>query len=138
MRPEYNNILTGVQPLDYQAVTIDAVTTNCIKVGTNAGAGEPLKFRMTVKTSFHETDAGTNGTVTFVLQHCATSGGGYADLVSSAAIGTATLVAGYELDLVLPNVHDAYIAGYFNVSETYDQGEVIWALYKDVDTNRTH
>ena len=132
MRPEVGTTLS-----DEQAVTTDAASTSCFKAGANAGAGEQLRFRFTVTETFDTAEE--DGTLTPSLQHCTTSGGSYADLVIGAAIAEATLVAGYFFDMVLPNVHNAYIQAYYNVgAHAFTAGKISCQLMRDVDSNRSH
>lgn len=135
MRPEHETILTGTPSTYRQAITASAASTSSIKVGTNAGSGERLRFRMTVVDADFHDSGGADATLTFKLQH-STTDSGYADLVSTAAIPVASLVQGYHIDLDLPDTHSAYIQGYFTVANgPFDAGYVNLCLLRDTDTN---
>jgi hypothetical protein len=68
--------------------TVDTENTD-----SNLGAGTALWLVCRVNTAF----AGTSGTYVVALQHCATSGGTYLDLIKSATYTTAQLVKGFDL-----------------------------------------
>jgi hypothetical protein len=60
---------------------------------SNLGAGTALWLVCRVNTLF----AGTSGTFVVKLQHCATSGGTYLDLLVSPSYTTTQLVKGFDL-----------------------------------------
>src|SRR4051812_48595509 len=98
---------------DAQAVTASAASTRSLDFATatrNIGAGEPLELVVQVATT---TGSAGSSTVTFALQDSADNSS-FADVVASAAIAKATLVAGYEaLRIRLPSGLRRYIQVYY-------------------------
>ena len=96
---------------DAQAYTLSTVdnSTNVLdteNTDSNIGAGTPLWLVCRVNTAF----AGTSGTFIVKLQHCATSGGTYLDLLVSPTYTTTQLVKGFDLLTVpLPVDNQRYL-----------------------------
>ena len=96
---------------DAQAQTASTVeySTNVYDTevaNSNIGAGTPIWLVCKVNTTF----SGTSGTMVVALQHCATSGGTYADLLISVTHTTALLAKGYDcLTTPLPSENLRYL-----------------------------
>lgn len=91
-----------LQVSNAQAVTATAPSTDVIDFGqTNPNVGLDDRSSMVITVDTSAAAAGA-ATVTFAIQDCDTVGGTYVDVVSSAAIGKATLVAGYQHILPMP------------------------------------
>ena len=104
-------VLDWMQFSDAQTSTSSTVfnSTNTLDTeatDSNLGAGTPIWLVTRVNTAF----AGTSGTYIVKLQHCATSGGTYLDLLVSATYTTTQLVKGFDLMTVpLPVEHQRYL-----------------------------
>ena len=96
---------------DAQAQTASSVeySTNVLDTeatDSNIGAGTPIWLYCRVNTAF----SGTSGTLVAALQHCASSGGTYLDLVVSPTYTTTQLVKGFDLLTVpLPVENQRYL-----------------------------
>lgn len=101
---------------DAQAVTASAASTKSLDFATatrNIGAGERLELVIQVATTVQASGGASN--TTFALQDSADNSS-FADVVKTAAIAKATLVAGYEaLRIRLPAGLRRYIQVYYTV-----------------------
>ena len=138
MQFAYEQVLSGDPPGYGQDITASAASTHKIKIGTNAGAGEPIRVALVVTDTF--TDAGNDATLTPSIQACGTESGSYADIVVGPAIPVASLVEGMTPYIfTLPASHAAYIRGYFTVANgPFTAGSVILGIVKDTDSNHSH
>lgn len=100
---------------DEQAVTASAASTDVIDLGA-AGASNARDLRLVVDVTEAVTASG-GATVTFQLQTDSVSGfGSVQTLVETAAIGKATLVAGYRAwEITLPKDVLRYVRVYYSV-----------------------
>jgi hypothetical protein len=123
-----------------QAVTVTAASTNVIDLASIA-TGTPTpnelgnyELLLQVTTTFH---AGTSMSAT-VQTDDDESFGSPTSLVASAAIATATLVAGYQYKIALPSdaITERYMRVYYTVVGTMDAGKVTAALVIDRQTNK--
>lgn len=120
-----------------QAVTVSAASTNVIDLGTAKKIeGKPLFLHIKVDTS---ATASGSATVTFALQTDSDEAFGSATtLWQSAAIGKATLVAGYQvirLDLLGLSL-EQYLRVYYTVATgPLTAGKFDAFLSPDADTN---
>lgn len=104
-----------LQVSDAQAVTVTAASDNVINFGQanpDVGMSELLNMVLTVDTS--ATAAGA-ATVTFSVQDSADNSS-FADVAVTAAIGKATLVAGYQLVIPMPPKLRQYCRVYYTVA----------------------
>lgn len=101
---------------DAQAVTATAASTKSLDMATalrNVGSGEPIELIVQVASAL---DASGAGTITFSLDDSADNTT-FTPVVSSPAIGKATLVAGYEaLRIRLPATLRRYIQVTYTVA----------------------
>jgi hypothetical protein len=112
-------------------------STNSIKVGANAGRGEPVEFLFTVTEAF----AGTATTLTTTLQQSSDDAGAdpYANIagISTGAIAKALLVPGYQFVLRLPDTHEAYVQAMYTGDNTFETtGKMTCHKVVDRQTNR--
>lgn len=122
-----------------QAVTVTAGSTNVIdhgplatgNTGRDLGAGEPLWLYILVTEAVTSDSAAT---VIFTLQtDTDVAFGSAAALYASAAIGKATLVAGYELKIPLPRgAWERHSRVHYTCSHTLTAGKFTAAIVKDV------
>jgi hypothetical protein len=133
---------------DKQAISASGATVSasCYNFGTrvnyddawnshpgnpNPGSGEPVRVLFTVTTAF----TGNLTTVTFSLAD-GTDGNTFTNLiVSTAAIAKASLVQGYQFELIVPDKSRQYLAAVYTTDNTCT-GNVSAAIVKDVQTNR--
>ena len=97
-----------------QAILLSASEASTYELDTgeadaNLGAGTPLVARFIVTTTFN-----TLTSIVFSIQHSA-AGSSYADIVASAAIPLASLVAGYKLSLFIPLTHYRFLQAYYTL-----------------------
>jgi hypothetical protein len=113
-----------------QAITVTAASTDVIDLGlTEMGRGEEIEILVQVTTDFAD---GTSLQV--ALQTDDNAGfSSAATLFSSAAIATASLVAGYTFAMgKLPdNLVERYVRLYYTVVGTMSAGKVVAGLIKD-------
>lgn len=122
---------------DAQAVTATAVSTKSIDTATalrDIGSGEPVELIVVITTTVAA--SGGASTTTFTLQDSADNST-FADVVSSAAIAKASLVAGYEaLRIRLPFGLRRYIAMNYTVAtNNWTAGAVTAYLTTDRQDN---
>jgi len=107
---------------DEQAITTTAVSTNVVDlelVNPNLGEGTPLFARVRVTADF------ADGTSLKVSLQDSADNSTFADLASTAAIATATLVQGYNfVKLAIPDEHRRYVRLNYTVSGTMTAGKV--------------
>ncbi len=123
-----------------QAITSNAASTSCVKLGANAGKGRKIKFLFRVDTAFHDSSS-TDATLTITLQSATTAAGSYSDIAgaSTGAIALAGLTAGAMYELVLPPVHSAFVQAYYTVANgPFDAGKIDCMVVEDVQSNLTH
>jgi hypothetical protein len=91
-----------------QAITATAASTDIADLSPNGqyGPGYPVFVKAIVGTTF---TAGGAATLTVALQDSADGSTGWADVVSSGAIGKANLINGTEITLALPEKHRRYL-----------------------------
>ena len=107
---------------DEQAVTATAVSTTKLDMGaTDMGNGNPLTLAVAVGE-----DAFAGGTsLSAALQHCATVGGTYTDVISTPAIVLASLTAGKVIEMgTVPCGTLQFLAMKYTVSGTMTAGAI--------------
>lgn len=105
----------ALQVSNEQAVTTTAASTDVIDLGQanpNLGLNDHTSLAITVDTSVTADGAAT---VTFSLQDSADNSS-FADVVATAAIGKATLVAGAQIVLPMPTKLRRYVRVYYTVA----------------------
>lgn len=98
-----------------QAVTSSAASTDVIDFGQanpNSGVGQNTTMAITVDEA---ATASGSATVTFSVQDSADNST-FADVAVTAAIGKATLVAGYQHLIPMPTKHRRYVRVYYTVA----------------------
>ena len=104
-----------LQVSDAQAVTASAASTDVIDFGqANPDIGLDGQSRLVITTDEAATAAGA-ATVTFSVQDSADNST-FADVAVTAAIGKATLVAGYQHVIPLPTKLRRYCRLYYTVA----------------------
>lgn len=104
-----------LQVSNEQAVTASAASTDVIdfgQVSPDIGMTENMKMSITVDTSATADGAAT---VTFSIQDSADNSS-FADVAVTAAIGKATLVAGYQIIIPMPVKLRRYCRVYYTVA----------------------
>jgi len=105
----------ALQVSNEQAVTTTAASTDVIDLGQanpNLGLNDHTSLAITVDTAVTADGAAT---VTFSLQDSADNSS-FADVVATAAIGKATLVAGAQIVLPMPTKLRRYVRVYYTVA----------------------
>ena len=105
----------ALQVSNEQAVTVSAASTDVIDLGQanpNLGLNDHTSLAITVDTAVTADGAAT---VTFSLQDSADNSS-FADVVATAAIGKATLVAGAQIVLPMPTKLRRYVRVYYTVA----------------------
>lgn len=104
-----------LQVSNEQAVTASAASTDVIDFGqTNPNTGMDDRSTLVITVDEAATAAGA-ATVTFSLQDSADNSS-FADVSVTAAIGKATLVAGYQITIPVPNKLRRYVRAYYTVA----------------------
>lgn len=104
-----------LQVSNEQAVTSSAASTDVIDFGqTNPNSGMDDRSVMAITVDTSATAAGA-ATVTFSVQDSADNST-FADVAVTAAIGKATLVAGYQHLIPLPKKLRRYVRAYYTVA----------------------
>ncbi|HEY0836499.1 MAG TPA: hypothetical protein VGE72_21500 [Azospirillum sp.] len=127
---------------DAQAVTADARSTNVIDLGTvrQIGAGTPLWLVFSVDVAADATTG--DETYTFQLHTDDNASFSSATTLESRTIAAATLVAGYQFSMAIPNTGmERYLSAYYDVGGTTptitvscwltDQEPRSWRAYAD-------
>lgn len=105
----------ALQVSNEQAVTSSAASTDVIDFGqVNPDAGATDCLRLVITTDEAATASGS-ATVTFSVQDSADNST-FADVAVTAAIGKATLVAGYQHVIPLPTKLRRYVRAYYTVA----------------------
>lgn len=105
----------ALQVSNEQAVTTTAASTDVIDLGQanpNLGLNDHTSLAITVDTAVTADGAAT---VTFSLQDSADNSS-FADVVATAAIAKATLVAGAQIVLPMPTKLRRYVRAYYTVA----------------------
>ena len=104
-----------LQVSNEQAVTTSAASTDVIDFGqANPNSGLNDNVTMAITTDEAATASGA-ATVTFSVQDSADNST-FADVAATAAIGKATLVAGYQTLIKLPTKLRRYVRVYYTVA----------------------
>lgn len=110
---------------------------DCGVAAPNIGKGKPIMILFTVDEVF----AGTATTLEVTVQSCATEGGSYVDIdgASSGTIPKASLVAGYQFTITLPQVaHDRYLGLLYTGNNTFETtGKITAQVVEDFQSNRS-
>lgn len=110
---------------------------DCGVAAPNIGKGKPITILFTVDEVF----AGTATTLTVSVQDCATEGGGYANIegANSGAIAKATLAAGYQFTITLPQIaHARYLGILYTGDNTFETtGKITAQVIEDFQSNRS-
>lgn len=104
----------ALQVSNEQAVTASAASTDTIDTGQSAPDLGAAGLYLVITTDEAATAAGA-ATVTFSVQDSADNSS-FADVAVTAAIGKATLVAGYQHVIRLPTRHRRYLRAYYTVA----------------------
>lgn len=104
----------ALQVSNEQAVTSSAASTDVIDTGQTTPDLGASDLYLVINTDEAATAAGA-ATVTFSLQDSADNSS-FADVAVSAAIGKATLVAGYQHVIPLPTKLRRYLRAYYTVA----------------------
>lgn len=104
----------ALQVSNEQAVTASAASTDTIDTGQSTPDLGAAGLYLVITTDEAATAAGA-ATVTFSVQDSADNSS-FADVAVTAAIGKATLVAGYQHVIPLPTRHRRYLRAYYTVA----------------------
>ena len=104
----------ALQVSNEQAVTSSAASTDVIDTGQTTPDLGAADLYMVITTDEAATASGS-ATVTFSLQDSADNSS-FADVAVTAAIGKATLVAGYQHVIPLPTKLRRYLRAYYTVA----------------------
>lgn len=128
----------ALQVSSEQAVTSTAASTDVIdfgQVNPNSGMCDHLTMAITVDTS---AAASGSATVTFSVQD-SDDNSTFADIVSTAAIGKATLVAGYQVLIPMPPRHRRYVRVNYTVATgPLTEGKFSAQVVTGVQANRAY
>lgn len=128
----------ALQVSNAQAVTSTAASTDVIdfgQVNPNSGMSDQLTMAITVDTS---AAASGSATVTFAVQDSADNST-FADIVSTAAIGKAALVAGYQVLIPMPPQHRRYVRVNYTVATgPLTEGKFSAQVVTGVQANRAY
>jgi len=125
---------------DDQAITVTANSTNIIDLGNddalvqalNEKGGEHLKFFAQVTTAF----AGGTSVALKLTTDDSSTFASETTIYESAAVATASLVAGYQFKLpALPPINEQYLRATYTVVGTHTAGNITAGLVMDVQTN---
>ncbi len=103
------------------AITADAASTDLLDLGagnSDKGPGRAAFLRVTVTT----TSTGA-GTIAFCVQSCATVGGTYVTNIASTHFVGTTLVKGRVIMVPMPEEHERFVRGYFEITGTVAAGK---------------
>lgn len=124
---------------DMAITDTDKASTNVIDMGAiDALVPAPNeKGEIEIFCQVTEDFAGGTSLVATLQQDNDEAFGSAADLVASAAILTATLVAGYRFKIAIPKdaITERYIRLYFDVTGTMSAGKVTAGFGRDLQTN---
>lgn len=121
-----------------QAVTVSAASTNVIDLGNDASEIQALNEKGHVELFVQVTTAFASGTsLKVTLQSDDDEAFGSATtLLDTAAIATASLVAGYQFKFgSLPQINEQYLRLYYTVVGTMSAGKIFAGLVVDRQTN---
>jgi outer membrane receptor for ferrienterochelin and colicin len=121
-----------------QAVTVTAASTNVINLGDDDAAVQALNSKGDLEVFAAVTTAFADGTSLKVgLQSDDDEAfGSPTTVVESAAIGVATLKAGYRFKIPkLPRINEQYVRLYYTVVGTMSAGKIMAGLILDGQTN---
>jgi hypothetical protein len=120
-----------------QAITVTAGSTNVIDLGADSSRIQALNEKGDVEVLAQITTAMAGGTslqVTLQSDNDVAFGSA-TDLLTSAAIATAALVAGYQFKIgKLPRINERYLRLYYTVVGTMSAGKVFAGLILDRQT----
>jgi hypothetical protein len=101
----------------------------------NPGKGRPMRVLFTVTTAAAAGDAAK--TLTVALQD-STDNATFADTpAKTGAITGATLVAGYQWEMFVPDVLRQYMQAYYTLSAAFTSLAISCDIVEDVQTNRS-
>lgn len=130
---DYENLFSNDQ-----AITVTAAPTNVIDLGDDDSAVQALNQKGELDVFCQVTTAFAGGTsLQVALQSDDDEAFGSATtIMTSAAIATASLVAGYQFKFgKLPRINERYIRLYYTVVGTMSAGKVVAGLVLDTQTN---
>lgn len=124
---------------DDQAITTTAASTNKIDLGNDNAAVQPLneKGEITLLCQVTEDFAGGTSLQVAVRTDDDSAFGSPTTLFTSAAIATASLVAGYQFPVTvkLPRINEQYLDVNYVVVGTHTAGKMTTGLVLDVQSN---
>ena len=116
-----------------QAITTTADSTNIIQMPANSAHGQPMHVLIQVTTSFA---GGTS--IAFDLETDATAAfPSPVDIATVAAVATATLVAGYEINIpFMPLNNEGFLRLEYTVVGTMTAGNITAGIVFDKQSNK--
>jgi hypothetical protein len=131
---DYQNLFSNDQ-----AVTVSAASTNVIDLGDDSARVKALNEKGEIEILCQVTTAFEGGTSLAVKVQTDNDEafGSPTDVVASAAVGYATLVAGYQFKIAVAAnlINEQYARLYYTVVGTMSAGKVLGALVLDRQTN---
>ena len=107
---------------------------NSHSAAPNPGQGEPMRVLFTVTTAF----TGGTGTYLQVKLQDSADDTTFADLSGGATgqIPVASLVAGYQFELIVPDKCRQYMQAYYSMDAAFGAAAISADIVRDVQTNR--
>ena len=123
---------------DDQAITVTADATNVIDLGNDDAKVQALNEKGDVKILCQVTTAFAGGTsiAAVVKSDDSSTMASATTLITTAAINTASLVAGYQFTVSgLPLINEQYLGMSFTVVGTMSAGAITAGIVRDLQTN---